>query len=59
MSKYMQNGICEVIDSSNAIHYLMMTENDFEAQLTRKLSEFGYSDGFNYKDDKMAISMRI
>lgn len=55
----MQNGICEVIDSSNAIHYLMMTENDFEAQLTRKLSEFGYSDGFNYKDDKMAISMRI
>lgn len=47
MSKYSQNGICELVDSSDTIHYLMMTDNDFEPQLTRKLDEFGYSHGFN------------
>lgn len=47
MSKYIQNGICELVDSSNTIHYLMMTQTDFEPQLTRKIDEFGYSHGFN------------
>lgn len=59
MSKYMQNGICEMIDPSNTTHYLMMTQTDFEAQLTRKLSEFGYSHGSCETVDRMAISVRI
>lgn len=59
MSKYIHNGICEVVDPSNTTHYVMMTQTDFEPQLTRRLSEFGYSHRLCERVDKMPVSMRI